>query len=201
MFGTPVATQDPKFVETILGKTGSQNLYDRAFNNSLLNTALMWAVLPKREGYGSAFDPRYIARAAVFGGIPAYQSTIGQGVENFKTMRDIAQQERQYELDKYKATTTNDYNDWLRAQEGGYKGSYIDYKALPNALQKAMYEANTGMPWGTTTTGANASYIKPETEKTKQFIFTPPDGGPAIPFPSQEALDAFIKDLQNRGAL
>lgn len=196
MFGTPVATQDPKFVETILGKTGSQNLYDRAFNNSLFNTALMWAVMPKNEGYGSAFDPRYIARAAVFGGIPAYQSTISQGVENFKTMRDIAQQERQYELDKYKATTTGDYNDYLRAKEGGYEGSFTDYKQLPNALQKAMYEWNTGMPWGTSRTGQNMSTTVPKTEQTtSQFIYTPPEGGPSIPFPSKEALDAFLKEI------
>ena len=196
MFGTPVATQDPKFVETILGKTGSQNLYDRAFNNSLLNTALMWAVMPKREGYGSAFDPRYIARAAVMGGIPAYQSTIGQGVENYKTIYDMQQKERQYELDKYKATTTNDYNDWLRAQEGGYKGSFTDYKQLPNALQKAMYEWNTGMPWGTSRTGENMSTTQPQIEKAASaFTYTPPDGGAPISFPSQQALDAFLKEI------
>jgi len=196
MFGQPVATQDPKFVETILGKTGSQNLYDRAFNNTLLNTALMWAVMPKREGYGSAFDPRYLARAAVIGGIPAYQSTIGQGVENFKTMFDMSQKERQYELDKYKATTTGDYNDYLRAKEGGYEGSFVDYKQLPNALQKAMYEYNTGMPWGTGSTGENMSTTQPQIEKaTSAFTYTPPDGGAPISFPNQQSLDAFLKEI------
>jgi len=151
MIGTPVATQDPKFVETILGKTGSQNLYDRAFNNSLLNTALMWAVLPKREGYGSAFDPRYIARAAVLGGIPAYQSTIGQGVENFKTIRDIQQQERQYGLEQEKLKPTS-FAEWERytqdAQSRGQEPmSYESWKRMAYELtpyQKEMLNYTTG---------------------------------------------------------
>ena len=175
MFGTPVATQDPKFVETILGKTGSQNLYDRAFNNSLLNTALMWAVLPKNEGYGSAFDPRYIARAAVMGGIPAYQSTIGQGVENFKTMRDIQQQERQFGLEQEKLKPTS-FAEWERytqdAESRGQKPmSYESWKRMAYELtpyQKQMLEYQTGYTGTGSSVNGGLSVVAPD---GKTYVF------------------------------
>jgi len=175
MFGTPVATQDPKFVETILGKTGSQNLYDRAFNNSLFNTALMWAVLPKREGYGSAFDPRYIARAAVLGGIPAYQSTIGQGVENFKTMRDIQQQERQFGLEQEKLKPTS-FAEWERytqdAESRGQKPmSYESWKRMAYELtpyQKQMLEYQTGYTGTGSSVNGGLSVVAPD---GKTYVF------------------------------
>lgn len=175
MFGTPVATQDPKFVETILGKTGSQNLYDRAFNNSLFNTALMWAVLPKREGYGSAFDPRYIARAAVFGGIPAYQSTISQGVENFKTMRDIQQQERQFGLEQEKLKPTS-FAEWERytqdAQSRGQEPmSYESWKRMAYELtpyQKQMLEYQTGYTGTGSSVNGGMSVVAPD---GKTYVF------------------------------
>ena len=175
MFGTPVATQDPKFVETILGKTGSQNLYDRAFNNSLLNTALMWAAMPKREGYGSAFDPRYIARAAVMGGIPAYQSTIGQGVENFKTMRDITQQERQFGLEKEKLKPTS-FAEWERytqdAQSRGQEPmSYESWKRMAYELtpyQKQMLEYQTGYTGTGSSVNGGLSVVAPD---GKTYVF------------------------------
>jgi len=175
MFGQSVATQDPKFVETILGKTGSQNLYDRAFNNTLLNTALMWAVMPKREGYGSAFDPRYLARAAVMGGIPAYQGTISQGVENFKTMRDIQQQERQYGLEQEKLKPTS-FAEWERytedAKDRGQKPmSYESWKRMAYELtpyQKQMLEYQTGYTGPNSSINGGLSVVAPD---GKTYVF------------------------------
>lgn len=175
MFGTPVATQDPKFVETILGKTGSQNLYDRAFNNSLFNTALMWAAMPKNEGYGSAFDPRYLIRAGVFGGIPAYQSTIGQGVENFKTMRDIQQQERQFGLEQEKLKPTS-FAEWERytqdAESRGQKPmSYESWKRMAYELtpyQKQMLEYQTGYTGTGSSINGGLSVVAPD---GKTYVF------------------------------
>lgn len=192
-FGQGVGYQDPKFVETILGKAGGQNLYNRAFNNALLNTALMWAVMPKREGYGSAFDPRYIARAGVLGGLPAYSGTVSQGVENFKTMYDIQNKQKQLELEKYKATTTPDYINWTRAKEGGYTGSFADFRKEANEYQKKLYEFTTGVPWGQDAQG-NVT-VEPTTETTPQFIYTPKDGGTPITFPSKEQYDAFLREI------
>ena len=175
MFGTPVATQDPKFVETILGKTGSQNLYDRAFNNSLFNTALMWAAMPKREGYGSAFDPRYIARAAVMGGIPAYQSTIGQGVENFKTIYDMQQKERQFGLEQEKLKPTS-FAEWERytqdAESRGQKPmSYESWKRMAYELtpyQKQMLEYQTGYTGTGSSVNGGLSVVAPD---GKTYVF------------------------------
>jgi len=192
-FGQGVGYQDPKFVETILGKSGGQGLYNRAFNNALLNTALMWAVMPKQSGYGSAFDPRYIARAAVMGGLPAYSGTVSQGVENFKTLYDIQNKEKQLELEKYKATTTPDYNNWLRAVEGGYDKSFAEFRKEANDYQKKLYEFTTGVPWGQDAQG-NVT-VQPSTETVSPFVYTPKDGGASITFPTKEQYEGFLREI------
>ena len=183
-FGQGVGYQDPKFVETILGKAGGQNLYNRAFNNALLNTALMWAVMPKREGYGSAFAPQYLARAAVMGGLPAYSGTVSQGVENYKTLYDIQNKERQFGLEKEKLKPTS-FAEWERytqdAQSRGQKPmSYESWKRMAYELtpyQKQMLEYSTG-------------YTGPGSSINAGKTVTAPDGK-TYTFDTVEQADAF----------
>lgn len=183
-FGTPVGTQDPKFVETILGKTGSSGLYNRAFNNALLNSALMWAVMPKNEGYGSAFDPRYLARAGVLGGIPAYQGTVSQGVENFKTLYDMDIKQKQLALEQEKLKPTS-FAEWERyvadAKSRNEKPmSYEGWKRMSYELtpyQKVMLEHTTGYTGPGSSINGGLSVVAPD--------------GKTYTFDSKEKADAF----------
>ena len=210
------------YMDTLLGETKMDELSKNAWGRTGLNTLLTWAAMPKRQGYGSAYDPRYFAQALVTSGLPAGRQTYTDALTGYKTKSelDIAKTKaaldaakygldikkhgldvEKLEFEKEKVNLTPEIKNWnfyakQVKEKGGVPMDFEQFRALPNDYQKKLYTYTTGLPWGTTS--ADGSTSGTFETKPSAYVYEIPEsmGGGTIDFPDQQSLDAFLKAIR-----
>jgi hypothetical protein len=191
-----------QYAESLLGKTNAATLGQQATGATGLNTLLYYLMMPKNQGYGSAFDPRYLSQAFLMGGLPAGQQTYKGAMDFYKTKTELDIAKQKLQLDKFKATTTDRFKNYTQAindPTNPFKGSFTDFMKMPDAYQMGMFKYTTGENLTPYLVGQGEGGYSPRLDTTKVeeaktaplYEYIDPETGDSIVFPNQEALDKF----------
>lgn len=203
-------TNQPDYLETLLGKDKMKDLQSQSFGKGLLTTAISYLAQPKTQGYGSILP--YVGKA--FGaGMETAQGTYDKATQDYITKTKLLQEvkKREYlqkvaadqpqlanilqafpesagDILKGQYTNPNSYNEWLRAKTpegGGTKLTYeqfLEKMKTFNPYRAAEAAYNYGEGGGMGGGSGNLFPVQDPSGKTHYF-------------PSQPAADAFRKQI------